>query len=58
MFETFLTVVAVIGIVGITALLLTAGHKLKPRDIDGDKVLKLIVIWLVCAAWLVTVVIS
>ncbi len=57
MFETFLTILAVLVFVFSTLLLLAVGQQ-HPSKIDGGKALNLLFVWAVSGAWLVTAVIS
>jgi len=57
MFETFLTILAVLVFLFCTLVLLAVGRK-NPSKIDGAKVLKLLLVWAVSGAWLVAAVIS
>ena len=57
MFDTFLTILAVLVFLFSTLLLLAVGRH-NPSEIDGAKALKLLLVWAISAAWLVTAVIS
>lgn len=57
MFETFLIILAVLVFLFSTLLLLAVGSR-DPSEIDGAKALKLLLVWAVSGAWLVTAVIS
>ena len=57
MLETFLTILAVLVFLFCTLVLLSAGGA-RPSTIDGAKVLKVLLVWAVSGAWLVTAVIS
>ena len=57
MFETFITILAVLVFVFSTLLLLAVGQQ-HPSKIDGGKALNLLLVWAVSGAWLVTAVIS
>ena len=56
MFETFITVLAVIAIL-VSSAVLVAAAQLPKHEVDLNKVRKTVCVWLVSLAWIITAVI-